>query len=41
MEDLGEFFSEIGKAEYFVSVLARFSIEDLEKITIQFEDQIK
>ena len=31
MEDLGEFFREIQKAEYFDSVLLRLSIQDLEK----------
>ena len=41
MTDLTEFFREIHKAEYFDSILARLSIKDLQKITIQFEDQMK
>ena len=41
MADLGEFFREIQKAEYFDSVLSRLSIQDFEKIIIQFADQIK
>ena len=34
-------FREIERAEYFDSILARLSIEDLEKMTMQFEDQMK
>ena len=41
MADLTQFFSEIQRAEYFDFILARLSIEDLEKMTMQFEDQIK
>ena len=41
MADLTQFFTEIKKGEYFDSILAHLSIEDLEKITMQFEDQIK
>ena len=41
MADLGEFFREIQKAEYFDSVLTRLLIQDLEKIRTQFENQIK
>ena len=32
---------EIQTPEYFISVLAHLLIQDLEKITMQFEDQIK
>ena len=39
--DLTQFFREIQRAEYFGSILARLSIEDLEKMTMQFEDQMK
>ena len=41
MADLTQFFREIQRAEYFDSILARLSIEDLEKMTMQFEDQMK
>ena len=41
MTDLREFFSKIHKVEYFDSTLVRLSIQDLEKIAIQFEDQMK
>ena len=41
MADLTQFFGEIQRAEYFDSILARLSIEDLEKMTMQFEDQMK
>ena len=41
MVDFTEFFRKTQKAEYFDSILARLSIKDLEKITMQFEDQIK
>ena len=41
MADLTQFLKEIQRAEYFDSILARLSIEDLEKITMQFEDQMK
>ena len=34
-------FREIQRAEYFDSILARSSIEDLEKMAMQFEDQIE
>ena len=39
--NLRELFWEIQKAEYFDSVLAGLSIQDLEKTTIQFENQMK
>ena len=38
MAVLTQFFREIQRAEYFDSILARFSIEDLEN---QFEDQMR
>ena len=41
MADLTQFFRETERAEYFDSILARLSIEDLEKMTMQFEDQMK
>ena len=41
MADLMQFFREIQRVEYFNSILARLSIEDLEKMTMQFEDQMK
>ena len=41
MADLTQFFREIQRVEYFDSILARLSIEDLEKMTMQFEDQMK
>ena len=41
MADLTQFFREIERAEYFDSILVRLSIEDLEKMTMQFEDQMK
>ena len=41
MADLTQFFREIQRAEYFDSILARLSIENLEKMTMQFEDQMK
>ena len=41
MADLTHFFREIQRVEYFDSILARLSIEDLEKMTMQFEDQMK
>ena len=41
MADLTQFFREIERAEYFDSILARLSIEDLEKMTMQIEDQMK
>ena len=41
MADLTQFFREIQRAEYFDSILARLSIEDLEKMTMQFEGQMK
>ena len=39
--NITHFFGELQRAKYFDSILARLSIEDLEKITMQFEDQIK
>ena len=41
MAVLTQFFREIQRAEYFDSILARLSIEDLEKMTMQFEDQMR
>ena len=41
MANLTQFFREIERAEYFDSILAPLSIEDLEKMTMQFEDQMK
>ena len=41
MADLTQFFREIQRVEYFDSILARLLIEDLEKMTLQFEDQMK
>ena len=41
MADLTQLLKEIQRAEYFDSILARLSIEDLEKMTMQFEDQMK
>ena len=41
MADLTQFFREIQRAEYFDSILTRLPIEDLEKITMQIEDQMK
>ena len=41
MADLREFFREIQRVEYFHSILARLSIQELEKITVHFDDQMK
>ena len=41
MADLTVFFREIQRDEYFDSILARLSMKNLEKVTIQFEDQMK
>ena len=41
LADLTQFFREVQRAEYFDSILARLSIEDLEKMTMQFEGQMK
>ena len=41
MADITQFFREIQRADYFDFILARLSIEDLEKMTMQFEDQMK
>ena len=41
MAVLTQFFREIQRVEYFDSILARLSIEDLEKMTMQFEDQMR
>ena len=38
---LTHFVREIQRAEYFDSILARSSIEHLEKMTMQFEDQMR
>ena len=41
MADLGEFVKEIQNAQCFDSILARLLFQNFEKITIQFEDQMK
>ena len=41
MADLTVFFREIQRDEYFDSILARLSMKNLEKVTIQYEDQMK
>ena len=41
MADLTQFFREIQTAKYFDSILTRLPIEDLEKMTMQFKDQMK